>query len=55
MNKQLKGIGLILFGILLALIGFGDEMFLAGDYYYILCLAALICGISGIVMTFMKE
>ena len=33
MKKQLRGIALILFGILLAIIGIVDELFSAGNYY----------------------
>jgi len=55
MKKQLKGIALILFGILLAIVGVADEFFSAGDYYMILCIAGVVCGIVGIIMTFVKE
>lgn len=55
MKKQLKGIALILFGILLAIVGVADECFSAGNYYMILCIAGVICGIVGIIMTFVKE
>ena len=55
MKKQLKGIALILFGILLAIVGFADELFSAGDFYMILCIAGVICGIVSIVMAFAKE
>ena len=55
MKKQLRGIALILFGILLAIIGVADELFSAGDYLMILCIAGVVCGIIGIVMTFLKE
>ncbi len=55
MKKQLKGIALILFGILLAIVGVADEWFSAGDYYMILCIAGVICGIVGIIIAFAKE
>ena len=55
MKKQLRGIALILFGILLAVIGIVDELFSAGDYYMILCIAGVVCGIVGVIMTFVKE
>ncbi len=55
MKKQLRGIALILFGILLAIIGVADELFSAGDYYMILCIAGVVCGIVGVIMTFVKE
>ena len=55
MKKQLRGIALILFGILLAIIGLADELFSAGDYLMILLIAGVACGIAGIVMAFLKE
>lgn len=55
MKKQLKGIALILFGILLAIIGVADELFSAGDFLMILCCAGVVCGIVGIIMAFQKE
>ena len=55
MKKQLRGIALILFGILLAIIGLADELFFPGDYLVILLIAGVACGIAGIVMTFLKE
>lgn len=55
MKKQLRGIALILFGILLAIIGVADELFSAGDYLMILCIAGVACGIVGVIMTFLKE
>lgn len=55
MKKQLRGIAIILFGILLVIIGFADELFSAGDYYMILFIAGVACGIAGIIMTFLKE
>ena len=55
MKKQLRGIALILFGILLAIIGIVDELFSAGDYYMLLCIVGVVCGIVGVIMTFLKE
>ena len=55
MKNQLRGIALILFGILLAIVGLADELFSAGDYLMILCIAGVVCGIGGIIMTFLKE
>lgn len=55
MKRQLRGIALILFGILLAIIGVADELISAGDYCMILCIAGVVCGIVGIIMTFLKE
>ena len=55
MKKPLRGIALILFGILLAIVGVVDELFSAGDFLMILCLAGVVCGIAGIVMAFLKE
>ena len=55
MKKPLRGIALILFGILLAIIGLADELFSAGDYLMILLIAGVVCGIAGIVMAFLKE
>ena len=54
-KKQLRGIALILFGILLAIIGVADELFSTGDYLMILCIAGVACGIVGIIMAFLKE
>ena len=55
MKKQLRGIALILFRILLAIIGIVDELFSAGDYYMLLCIVGVVCGIVGVIMTFLKE
>ena len=55
MKKQLRGIALILFGILLAIIGVADVSFSAGDHYMILCITGTACGIAGIIMTFLEE
>ena len=55
MKKQLRGIALILFGILLAIIGVADELFSAGDFLMILCIAGVVSGIVGVVMNFLKE
>ena len=55
MKKPLRGIALILFGILLAIIGLADELFSAGDYLMVLLIAGVACGIAGIVMAFLKE
>ena len=55
MKNQLRGIALILFGILLAIIGLADELFSAGDFLMILLIAGVTCGIAGIVMAFLKE
>ncbi|MBQ2377372.1 MAG: hypothetical protein IJE62_08470 [Clostridia bacterium] len=55
MKKQLRGIALILFGILLAIIGIVDELFSAGNYYMLLCIVGVVCGIVGVIMTFLKE
>ena len=55
MKRQLRGIALILFGILLAIIGVADELISAGDYCMILCIAGVVCGIVGIIMAFLKE
>lgn len=46
---------LILFGILLAMVSVATEPFSAGETYMIWCIAGIVCGITGIVMTFMKE
>lgn len=55
MKKQIKGLALILFGILLAIVSVATEPFSAGETYMIWCIAGIVCGIAGIVMTFMKE
>ena len=55
MKNQLRGIALILFGILLAIVGIADELFSAGDFLMILLFAGVLCGVGGIVMTFIKE
>ena len=55
MKKQLKGIALILFGILLAIVSVATEPFSAGETYMIWCLAGGVCGIAGLVMAFTKE
>lgn len=55
MKKQLRGIALILFGILLAIIGIADELFSAGNFLMFLCIAGVLCGIIGVIMTFIKE
>ncbi len=51
MEKQLKGIGLILFGILLILVSIAIEPFFGGGSYMIPCIAGGICGIAGIIKT----
>ena len=55
MKKQLKGIALILFGILLAIVSVATEPFSAGETYMIWCVAGGICGIAGLAMVFTKE
>lgn len=54
-KKQLRGIALILFGILLAIVSVAIEPFSAGETYMIWCLAGGACGIAGLVMAFAKE
>ena len=55
MKKQLRGIALILFGILLTIIGLAEELFSAGNHLMILLIAGVACGIAGLVMAFLKE
>lgn len=55
MKKQLKGIALILFGILLAIVSVATEPFSAGETYMIWCFAGGACGIAGLAMAFTKE
>lgn len=55
MKKQLRGIALILFGILLAIVSVVTEPFSAGETYMIWCLVGGVCGIAGLAMVFAKE
>ena len=55
MRKQLKGMALLLFGILLAITGVATEPFSVGENYMLWCVVGIICGIVGIVMVFAKE
>ena len=55
MRKQLKGIALILFGILLAIISVATEPFSAGETYMFWSIAGGVCGIAGLAMVFTKE
>ena len=55
MNKQLKGIALILFGILLAIVSVATEPFSAGETYMIWSAAGGVCGVAGLVVVFTKE
>lgn len=55
MRKQLKGIALILFGILLAIVSVATEPFSAGESYMIWSVVGGVCGIVGLVMVFAKE
>ena len=55
MRKQLKGIALILFGILLAVVSVASEPFSAGETYIIWSVVGGLCGIAGLVMAFAKE
>lgn len=55
MRKQLKGIALILFGILLAVVSVASEPFSAGETYIIWSVVGGVCGIAGLVMVFAKE
>ena len=32
-----------------------DDLFSAGDYYMLLCIVGVVCGIVGVIMTFLKE
>ena len=55
MRKQLKGIALILFGILLAVVSVASEPFSAGEAYIIWSVVGGVCGIAGLAMAFTKE
>ena len=55
MNKQLKGIALILFGILLAIVSIATEPFSTGETYMIWSVVGGLCGIAGLIMAFAKE
>lgn len=55
MRKQLRGIALILFGILLAIVSIATEPFSAGETYMIWSVVGGVCGIAGLVMAFTKE
>ena len=55
MRKQLKGIALILFGILLAIVSVATEPFSAGETYMLWSVAGGVCGIAGLTMVFTKE
>lgn len=55
MRKQLKGIALILFGILFAIVSVATEPFSAGESYMIWSVVGGVCGIAGLVMVFAKE
>lgn len=55
MRKQLKGIALILFGILLAVVSVATEPFSAGETYMIWSVVGGVCGIAGLVIAFAKE
>ena len=55
MKKQLRGIALILFGILLAIVSVATEPFSAGETYMIWCIVGGVCGIAGLSMVFAKE
>lgn len=55
MKKQLQGIALILFGILLATIGVAGQLFATGANQMVWCLIGGACGIAGLVLTFAKE
>lgn len=55
MRKQLKGIALILFGILLAVVSVATEPFSAGETYMIWSVVGGVCGIAGLAMAFTKE
>lgn len=55
MRKQLKGIALILFGILLAIVSVATEPFSAGETYMFWSIAGGVCGIAGLAIVFTKE
>lgn len=55
MRKQLKGIALILFGILLAVVSVATEPFSAGETYMIWSIVGVVCGIAGLALAFTKE
>ena len=55
MKKQLRGIAVILFGILLAIVSVATEPFSTGEAYMIWSIAGGECGIAGLAMVFAKE
>lgn len=52
MRKQLKGLALILFGILLGITGVVLSGFLPGEYPMIPCVFGIAVGILGVAVTF---
>ena len=55
MKKQLGGIAVILFGILLAIVSVATEPFSTGEAYMIWSIVGGVCGIAGLAMVFAKE
>ena len=55
MEKQVKGISLILFGILLNVAALAAGAYLASDLGFPLCLAGIVSGIAGLVFVFERN
>ena len=55
MKKQLRGIALILFGILLAIVSVATEPFSAGETYMIWSIAGGVCGIAGTAYQYISK
>ena len=55
MKKQLRGIAVILFGILLAIVSVATEPFSTGEAYMIWSIAGGVCGIAGLLWYLQKN
>lgn len=55
MKKQLQGIALVLFGILLAIVGVASQLFSTGVNQMGWCFVGGLCGIAGLILVFIKE
>ena len=55
MNKQFRGIALLLFGILLAITSIPMENFMPGEYYMLPCLIGVGVGVVGVAHAFSNE
>ena len=55
MKKQLKGIALLLFGILVSLFGISASSVLQGDYDTVVSLLGVLIGGGGLAMVFSRD